>query len=140
MYIHADTINASTSIGLNRKALSSNLSIQILSTCFLVDNIKKRLRRKPPSEWSTNSLISIPSFFISNLDGLPSSTTSSRIRHELSMTTLFKTHKPENGFFDGSTDGQQAMINKQSSLFISKSLCNILSFLLSKNYAIELVI
>lgn len=56
------------------------------------------------------------------------------------MAALLQANKPEYGLLDRTTYRQQAMVLQKGRLLVSQGCCDILSFLLRKNDAIELLV
>ena len=102
-------------------------SLQILSTRFLMDNIKQGLRREPSGHWRSNRLICELGFFITNLGRLASTSGSGSIRQKLRVAALFKTDKPEHRLFNCASTRKEAVVLKESSLRGAKGLGNILT-------------
>lgn len=54
------------------------------------------------------------------------------------MTAFLQADEPEDGSFDGSADGQEAVVLEESSLFASERACNLFAFLGGEDDAVEL--
>ena len=70
-----------------------------------MDNIKQRLRTKPPRPRRAHSLIRLPSILLMDLDRLASPAASCSIGHQLRVTALLHADEPEHGLLNGLADG-----------------------------------
>lgn len=59
----------------------------------------------------TNGLVGVARLLLSNLNRFTSPPAGCRICHELRMAALLHAHEPEDGFFNGTADGEQAVVD-----------------------------
>lgn len=53
------------------------------------------------------------------------------------MTTLVEAHEPEDGFFDGAADGQEAVVLEESGFGAAEGAGDVFAFLFREHDAVE---
>lgn len=105
-----------------------------------MNNIKHRLRTKPPRKRRSNRLIRERSIGIINLDRLSTTSSSSRVRQQLRITAFLQTDKPEDSLFNRLSDSQETVVLQQCSFTIPQALGNVLALYFGEDDAVELFV
>lgn len=107
----------------------------VVSSSFLVNQIKQRLPTKPTRTLSSDDLVGLNSIRFRNLNSLSSS-----VGHKLHLAALLHAHEPEDTTLNCLSGRQDAVVSKQNSLSVSKSLGDLESLLLLQHDTIELLV
>lgn len=95
-----------------------------------MNNIKQRLRTKPPRLRRPNRPIRISSLLIPDSNRLLPPRPRRRLRHQLTLATLLHRQEPENRLLNSLPHRQQPMILQQRSFLPPKTSSNIFPFFL----------
>lgn len=114
--------------------------LQIIPTRLLMNNIKQRLRTKPPRLRTPHSAIRIRRLLVPNRNRLLPPRPRRRLSHQLTLAALLHRQEPEHRLFHALPHSQQPMILQQRGFLPSKTSSDVFALFLREHDAVETLV